>query len=198
VIAARLTSGCRRRPSAAPDPARWGRRLAHRNCLTTPAGRVLAATRAGLVLALAAVSVLAVPAVAKAQPAGKIPRVGYLSPASASDVLAQQSREIFRQQLRELGHRNSRSGGGWTRRHPLRARRKHHRADHHRGIHAGKAAGAARGSRPEGVPGSRPLESGQSRERTSVASGRGDGPPGCDSSRWRRVMPTRSSRLSRR
>jgi putative ABC transport system substrate-binding protein len=39
----------------------------------------------------------------EAQPAGKVPRVGYLSPQSGSDPGVQLGTDIFRQALRELG-----------------------------------------------------------------------------------------------
>jgi putative ABC transport system substrate-binding protein len=47
---------------------------------------------------------LAAPLAAKAQPAGKVPRVGYLSPGSSSDPLRRRRFEAFRQGLRELGY----------------------------------------------------------------------------------------------
>ena len=47
---------------------------------------------------------LAAPFAAEAQPAGKVPRVGYLSPGSRSDPLRQRRFEAFRQGLRELGY----------------------------------------------------------------------------------------------
>jgi putative ABC transport system substrate-binding protein len=43
------------------------------------------------------------PIVGEAQPAGKVPRIGYLSPSSPSDPRTQRFREAFRQGLRELG-----------------------------------------------------------------------------------------------
>ena len=50
------------------------------------------------------VSLLAAPPVARAQPAGKVPRVGYLSPGSVSDPVRLRRLEAFRQGLRELGY----------------------------------------------------------------------------------------------
>jgi len=47
---------------------------------------------------------LAVPLAAEAQPAGKVPRVGYLSPGSSSDPVRLRRFEAFRQGLRELGY----------------------------------------------------------------------------------------------
>ena len=62
-------------------------------------------TRASLVIrVMAAVSILALPSVADAQPAGKVPRVGYLSAQSASDPQVQRALDVFRQTLRELGY----------------------------------------------------------------------------------------------
>jgi ABC-type uncharacterized transport system substrate-binding protein len=72
--------------------------------MTTPAGRRSAATWARLILVEAAVSILTVVPVAHAQPAGKVPRVGYLSPFSASDPQIRHSRDIFLLALRELGY----------------------------------------------------------------------------------------------
>ena len=40
---------------------------------------------------------------AAAQPAGKVPRIGYLYPGSPTDPLSQRRLEAFRQGLRELG-----------------------------------------------------------------------------------------------
>jgi putative ABC transport system substrate-binding protein len=61
-----------------------------------------AATWARLVLAAA--SIVTAVAGAHAQPVGKVPRVGYLSPFSASDPDLQQSRDLFLLALRELGY----------------------------------------------------------------------------------------------
>ena len=47
---------------------------------------------------------LVAPLAAEAQPAGKMPRVGYLSPGSSSDPGRQRRFEAFRQGLRELGY----------------------------------------------------------------------------------------------
>jgi len=47
---------------------------------------------------------LAAPLAAEAQPVGKVPRVGYLSPGSPSDAARQRRFEAFRQGLRELGY----------------------------------------------------------------------------------------------
>jgi putative ABC transport system substrate-binding protein len=60
-------------------------------------------TRASLILVIAAVSLLALPAVSGAQPA-KVPRVGYLLANSASDFQVQRALDVFRQALRELGY----------------------------------------------------------------------------------------------
>jgi len=46
---------------------------------------------------------LAAPLAAEAQQAGKVPRVGYLSPLSGSDPQIQRGLDVFRQALRELG-----------------------------------------------------------------------------------------------
>src|SRR4030095_10890891 len=59
---------------------------------------------ARLILVVAAASTLTVVPVAHAQPAGKVPRVGYFAAYSASDPEFQHSRDIFRQALRELGY----------------------------------------------------------------------------------------------
>ena len=72
--------------------------------MTTFGGRSSAATWARLRLVVAAVIILAVPSVAHAQPVGKVPRVGYLSPFSASDPDLQHSRDLFLLALRELGY----------------------------------------------------------------------------------------------
>ena len=47
---------------------------------------------------------LAAPLVAEAQPAGKVPRVGYLIAGSHSDPQRQRLLEAFRQGLREPGY----------------------------------------------------------------------------------------------
>jgi len=49
-------------------------------------------------------SILVEPLGADGQQAGKVPRVGYLNPGSASDPLRQRRLEAFRQGLRELGY----------------------------------------------------------------------------------------------
>jgi hypothetical protein len=64
----------------------------------------LAATWARFILVVAAVSTLMVVPVAHAQPAGKVPRVGYFSPYSPSDPQMQHGLELFRLALRELGY----------------------------------------------------------------------------------------------
>jgi len=46
---------------------------------------------------------------AAAQPRGKVPRVGYLNPGSASEPLSQRRLEAFRQGLRELGYEEGRN-----------------------------------------------------------------------------------------
>jgi putative ABC transport system substrate-binding protein len=51
-----------------------------------------------------AVAILAAPLAAQAQPVGKVPRVGYLSPGSSSDPVRLRRFEAFRQGLRELGY----------------------------------------------------------------------------------------------
>jgi putative ABC transport system substrate-binding protein len=48
--------------------------------------------------------VLAAPLAAEAQPAGKVPRTGYLSPGFATDPMRERFLEAFRQGLRELGY----------------------------------------------------------------------------------------------
>ena len=72
--------------------------------MTPPGGRALAATCARFILVVAAVSTLMVVPVAHAQPTGKVPRVGYFSPYSASDPQFQHGLELFRLALRELGY----------------------------------------------------------------------------------------------
>lgn len=72
--------------------------------MTTFGGRSSAATWARLSLVVAAVFILAVAFVAHAQPVRKVPRVGYLSPFSASDPDLQHSRDLFLLALRELGY----------------------------------------------------------------------------------------------
>jgi putative ABC transport system substrate-binding protein len=52
----------------------------------------------------AAVSVLTAVSVAHSQPGGSVPRVGYLSPYSASDSQIKHGRDLFLQALRELGY----------------------------------------------------------------------------------------------
>ncbi len=59
--------------------------------------------RAALAVALA-LGVLAAPLAAEAQPAGKVPRVGLLTPFSGSDPQIQRYLDVFRQALRELGY----------------------------------------------------------------------------------------------
>ena len=49
-------------------------------------------------------SVLVAPLAAEAQSAAKIPRIGFLSPSSPSDLTMQRFFEIFRHGLRELGY----------------------------------------------------------------------------------------------
>jgi ABC-type uncharacterized transport system substrate-binding protein len=49
-------------------------------------------------------AVLAAPLAAEAQPAGQVPRVGYISPGSSSDPFRQRRFEAFRDGLRELGY----------------------------------------------------------------------------------------------
>jgi hypothetical protein len=57
--------------------------------------RDLMAIRASLIIrVMAAVSIVALPSVADAQPAGKMPRVGYLSAASASDPQVQRALDV--------------------------------------------------------------------------------------------------------
>jgi putative tryptophan/tyrosine transport system substrate-binding protein len=68
--------------------------------MTTPWGRATAAAVATLSFVLA-VSVLAVPLFADAQPAGKVHRIGYLGVTSPSS--AARSIEAFRDGLRDLG-----------------------------------------------------------------------------------------------
>jgi putative ABC transport system substrate-binding protein len=59
---------------------------------------------ARLILLVAAVSILTVVSVAHAQPVGRVPRVGYLSPYAASEPTFQHSRDLFLRGLRELGY----------------------------------------------------------------------------------------------
>ena len=59
--------------------------------------------RRGFIGTLAA-GLLAAPILVDGQPAGKVPRVGYLNPGSASDPLRQRRLDAFRQGLRELGY----------------------------------------------------------------------------------------------
>src|SRR5512145_1061433 len=68
--------------------------------LTTSGGGPLAAAVAELSLVVA-VSIIAVPLVADAQPAGKVHRIGYLGVTTPSS--AARSIEAFREGLRELG-----------------------------------------------------------------------------------------------
>src|SRR5262245_65222507 len=51
-----------------------------------------------------ALGTLAAPLTAEAQPAGKLPRVGYIWPGSGSDPARLRRFEAFRQGLRELGY----------------------------------------------------------------------------------------------
>jgi ABC-type uncharacterized transport system substrate-binding protein len=57
----------------------------------------------GLAVVLALGLVIA-PVAAEAEQAGKVPRVGYLNPGSASDPLRQRRLDAFREGLRELGY----------------------------------------------------------------------------------------------
>ncbi len=50
------------------------------------------------------VGILAAPLAAQAQPAKRVPRVGYLSTFSRSDPAIQRGLDVFRQELRELGY----------------------------------------------------------------------------------------------
>jgi putative tryptophan/tyrosine transport system substrate-binding protein len=59
--------------------------------------------RIGLAVVLAASLTLASLGTAAAQPAGTVPRVGYLNPGSSSDPVRQRRLEALRQGLRELG-----------------------------------------------------------------------------------------------
>jgi putative ABC transport system substrate-binding protein len=68
------------------------------------AGVIAARCWAGVIRFAAAVSVLAVVSVAHAQPGGSVPRVGYLSPYSASDPEIQRGRDLFLLALREFGY----------------------------------------------------------------------------------------------
>jgi putative ABC transport system substrate-binding protein len=81
-----------------------GRQQAYENFMTTPGARALAATWARLILVVAAVATLTVVPVVHAQPAGSVPRVGYLSPYSGSDPEIQHGRDLFLLALRELGY----------------------------------------------------------------------------------------------
>src|SRR5215470_3416843 len=49
-------------------------------------------------------SIVAAPLAVEAQQPGKVPRVGFLNPGSASDPLRQRRLDAFRQALRELGY----------------------------------------------------------------------------------------------
>ena len=60
--------------------------------------------RIGLAVVLAASLTLASLGTAAAQPAGTVPRVGYLNPGSSSDPVRQRRLEALRQGLRELGY----------------------------------------------------------------------------------------------
>src|SRR5262245_38867706 len=51
-----------------------------------------------------ALGTLAAPLTAEAQPAGKLPRVGYIWPGSGSDPARLRRFEAFRQGLRDLGY----------------------------------------------------------------------------------------------
>ena len=53
---------------------------------------------------LGTLGLLAAPRAAEAQPAGQVPRVGYISPGSSSDPMRLRRFEAFRQGLRELGY----------------------------------------------------------------------------------------------
>ena len=54
--------------------------------------------------AVLALVLLGAPLAAGAQPAGKVPRIGYLTAGSPSDQGRQRRFEAFRQGLRELGY----------------------------------------------------------------------------------------------
>src|SRR5215475_9259483 len=90
------------RRAAAERQYRWADNRRTGTSMTTPRGRTSPATWAGITLLMAAVSIFTVVFVARAQP-GRVPRVGYLSPASASDPQFQHGRDLFLLALRELG-----------------------------------------------------------------------------------------------
>ena len=69
--------------------------------MAAPSSRVVAA--AAKLSLVVAVSILAAPLAADAQPAGKVRRIGYLSNSSATAELPKVNVEAFRQGLRELG-----------------------------------------------------------------------------------------------
>ena len=60
--------------------------------------------RAGLILVTAAASAVMALPVVHAQPAGKVPRIGYFSPFSASDAEARHGVDLLVQALREQGY----------------------------------------------------------------------------------------------
>jgi len=91
--------------SSNPRPAALGPGpLATGTSTTTPRRGTSTATWARVIRFAAAVSVLTAVSVAHAQPGGSVPRVGLLSPYSASDPQAQRGRDLFLQALRELGY----------------------------------------------------------------------------------------------
>jgi len=218
--------------SSNPRPAALGPGpFATGTSTTTPRRGTSTATWARVIRFAAAVSVLAAVSVAHAQPGGSVPRVGYLSPYSASDPQIQRGRDLFELALRELGYvegqnvaiENRWAEGKDERLPRLAAELVHsavdvivaaggvpsaraaqqatrtipivlggavdpvgaglvaslvrpgatHWGDSHPGCSGGQATGAAHGNPPQGVPGGRPLESGQSRKRAPAASRRG-------------------------
>ena len=91
--------------SSNPRPAALGPGpLATGTSTMTPRRGTSTATWARVIRFAAAVSVLAAVSVAHAQPGGSVPRVGYLSPYSASDPQIQRGRDLFELALRELGY----------------------------------------------------------------------------------------------
>ncbi len=91
--------------SSNPRPAALGPGpFAMGTSTTTPRRGTSTATWARVIRFAAAVSVLAAVSVAHAQPGGSVPRVGYLSPYSASDPQIQRGRDLFELALRELGY----------------------------------------------------------------------------------------------
>jgi len=94
---------------AAPRRPRQAKRPVHLPVVLTREQVRAVLQRLRPILLVAAVSICTVVSVAHSQPGGRVPRVGYLSPASASDPTFQHGRDLFLLALRELGYAEGQS-----------------------------------------------------------------------------------------